>query len=81
MFTFAVMKALKLIFLSWLLLLLAACDGGRRQQMEALLDRADSLNRAYIHMMGGLDSLLSELLACLCISLFHGSAASVFVIS
>lgn len=48
------------IFLSWLLLLLAACDGGRRQQMEALLNRADSLNRAYIPMTGGLDSLLSE---------------------
>ena len=48
------------ILLSWLLLLLAACDGGRRQQMEALLDRADSLNRAYIPMTGGLDSLLSE---------------------
>ena len=28
--------------------------------MEALLDRADSLNRAYIPMTGGLDSLLSE---------------------
>lgn len=54
------MKARLPIFLSWLLLLLAACDGGRRQQMEALLDRADSLNRAYIPMTGGLDSLLSE---------------------
>ena len=54
------MKARMPIFLSWLLLLLAACDGGRRQQMEALLDRADSLNRAYIPMTGGLDSLLSE---------------------
>lgn len=48
------------ILLSWLLLLLVACDGGWRQQMEALLDRADSLNRAYIPMTGGLDSLLSE---------------------
>ena len=54
------MKARMPIFLSWLLLLLAACDGGRRQQMEALLNRADSLNRAYIPMTGGLDSLLSE---------------------
>ena len=54
------MKARMPILLSWLLLLLAACDGGRRQQMEALLDRADSLNRAYIPMTGGLDSLLSE---------------------
>lgn len=38
----------------------AGCDGGRRQQMEALLDRADSLNRAYVPMTGGLDSLLLE---------------------
>lgn len=38
--------------------LLIGCDGGRRQQMEALLDRADSMNRAYVPMTGGLDSLL-----------------------
>ena len=38
----------------------AGCDGDRRQQMEALLDRADSLNRAYVPMTGGLDSLLLE---------------------
>ena len=43
-----------------LLLLLVACDDGRRERMEALLDRADSLNRAYIPMTGGLDSLLLE---------------------
>ena len=43
-----------------LLLLLVACDSGRRERMEALLDRADSLNRAYIPMTGGLDTMLLE---------------------
>ena len=43
-----------------LLLLLVACDDGRRERMEALLDRADSLNRAYIPMTGGLDTMLLE---------------------
>lgn len=41
-------------------LLLVGCDNSKRQQMEALLDRADSLNRAYVPMTGGLDSLLTE---------------------
>jgi tetratricopeptide (TPR) repeat protein len=43
---FAVMKARMPIFLSWLLLLLAACDGGRRQQMEADLERLQAWNVA-----------------------------------
>ena len=43
-----------------LLLLLVACDSGRRERMEALLGRADSLNRAYIPMTGGLDTMLLE---------------------
>ena len=40
------MKARMPIFLSWLLLLLAACDGGRRQQMEADLERLQAWNVA-----------------------------------
>ena len=45
-------------FLFFLLLLLTACDGERSREMSALLDRADSLNRAFVPMTGGLDSLL-----------------------
>ena len=52
-------QAIHLIIL-FAVLAFAGCDGGRRQQMEALLDRADSLNRAYVPMTGGLDSLLLE---------------------
>lgn len=40
------MKARLPILLSWLLLLLAACDGGRRQQMEADLERLQAWNVA-----------------------------------
>ena len=47
-------------FLLFLLLLLTACDGERGREMSALLDRADSLNRAYVPMTGGLDSLLRD---------------------
>ena len=47
-------------FLLFLLLLLTACDGERSREMSALLDRADSLNRAYVPMTGGLDSLLRD---------------------
>lgn len=54
------MKRLTFFALILLLLLLVACDGGQRQRMEALLDRADSLNRAYVPMTGGLDTLLGE---------------------
>ena len=47
-------------FLLFLLLLFTACDGERGREMSALLDRADSLNRAYVPMTGGLDSLLRD---------------------
>ena len=47
-------------FVLFLLLLLTACDGERGREMSALLDRADSLNRAYLPMTGGLDSLLRD---------------------
>ncbi len=40
-----------------LLMLLTACYGGRRQQMLALLDEADSLNRAYAQLPS--DTLLA----------------------
>ena len=43
-----------------LLLALSACNVGRNGEMEALLDRADSMNRAYIPMTDGIDSLLLE---------------------
>ena len=46
--------------LLFLLLLLTACDGERSREMSALLDRADSLNRAFVPMTGGLDSLLRD---------------------
>ena len=41
-----------------LLLLLSACYSGRHQQMLALLDEADSLNRAYAQLPS--DTLLLE---------------------
>lgn len=46
--------------LCFAVLALAACDGGRSSQMAALLDRADSLNRNYVPMTDGIDSLLLE---------------------
>ena len=52
--------ALILPVVPFVLLLLMACDGGRRTEMEARLERADSLNRAYVPMTDGLDSLLRE---------------------
>lgn len=41
-------------------LALIACDGGRSSRMSALLDRADSLNRNYVPMTDGIDSLLLD---------------------
>jgi hypothetical protein len=46
--------------MAYLLLMLTACGGGRSVEMAALLDRADSLNRAYVPMTDGIDSLLLE---------------------
>jgi hypothetical protein len=46
--------------MAYLLLMLTACGGGRSGEMAALLDRADSLNRAYVPMTDGIDSLLLE---------------------
>ena len=43
-----------------MLLALTCCNVGRNGEMEALLDRADSMNRAYIPMTDGIDSLLLE---------------------
>jgi len=39
---------------------LVACDCGRSGEMSSLLDRADSLNRNYVPMTDGIDSLLLE---------------------
>ncbi len=55
---FIAMKHLLTIFV--LLLVLSACDVGRNSEMSALLDWADSMNRAYIPMTDGSDSLLLE---------------------
>jgi hypothetical protein len=49
----------RFVYLLMVIALLLGCSG-RREQMSALLDRADSLNRAYVPMTGGLDSLLLE---------------------
>ena len=49
----------RVVYLVTVIALLLGCSG-RREQMSALLDRADSLNRAYVPMTGGLDSLLLE---------------------
>ena len=48
------------VVMAYLLLMLTACGGGRSGEMAALLDRADSLNRAYVPMTDGIDSLLLE---------------------
>ena len=50
-------------------LLLAACSDGERMRMEAILDEADSLNRAYIPLSDH-DSLLT---AAVCFYDRHGS--------
>lgn len=52
------MKNLVIVFA--FLLAFSGCDVGRNGEMEALLDRADSMNRAYIPMTDGIDSLLLE---------------------
>ncbi|MBE6262090.1 MAG: hypothetical protein E7107_14990 [Prevotella sp.] len=53
------MKNLVLIFA--LLMTLACCTSeADRERMRALLDRADSMNRAYVPMTDGIDSLLLE---------------------
>ena len=47
----------------WMLLavlLLVACESGRNREMSVLIDRADSLNRSYVPMTDGIDSLLLE---------------------
>ena len=49
----------RFVYVLMVIALLLGCSG-RREQMSALLDRADSLNRAYVPMTGGLDSLLLE---------------------
>lgn len=53
------MRTLRSLSLIFLALILIACDGGRSHKMEALLDKADSLNRSFSSMTG-LDSLLRE---------------------
>ena len=50
------MKAIRLLVLLIPLLLLTACHSGQRREMLALLDEADSLNRAYAQLPA--DSLL-----------------------
>ena len=52
------MKQLLTIFS--LLLALTCCTTEADRDMDALLDRADSMNRAYIPMTDGIDSLLLE---------------------
>ena len=52
------MKNLVLLFA--LLMALACCTTETSREMDALLDRADSMNRAYIPMTDGIDSLLLE---------------------
>ena len=52
------MKNLVLLFA--LLMALACCTTETGREMDALLDRADSMNRAYIPMTDGIDSLLLE---------------------
>ena len=54
-------KMKHLLMLSVILLAFACCTTeADRDRMEALLDRADSMNRAYIPMTDGIDSLLLE---------------------
>ena len=52
------MRNLLTVFL--LLMALSSCDVGKCGDMDALLDRADSMNRAYIPMTDGIDSLLLD---------------------
>ena len=52
------MKNLLLVFT--LLMALACCTTETSREMDALLDRADSMNRAYVPMTDGIDSLLLE---------------------
>ena len=49
-----------LVILFTLLLALVCCTTEADREMDALLDRADSMNRAYIPMTDGMDSLLLE---------------------
>lgn len=51
---------MKIPFLFAVLLTLACCTTETGRQMDALLDRADSMNRAYIPMTDGIDSSLLE---------------------
>jgi len=53
------MKNLVLIF-ALLMTLVCCTTEADRERMRALLDRADSMNRAYIPMTDGIDSLLLE---------------------
>ena len=60
------MKNLVIVFA--LLLALVCCTTEvDRNRMRSLLDRADSMNRAYIPMTDGIDSLLLEATRYLCI--------------
>ncbi|MCR5366222.1 MAG: hypothetical protein K6E67_08800 [Prevotella sp.] len=52
------MKNLLLVFT--LLMTMACCTTEASREMDALLDRADSMNRAYVPMTDGIDSLLLE---------------------
>ena len=49
-----------LVFVFALLMTMACCTTETGREMDALLDRADSMNRAYIPMTDGIDSLLLE---------------------
>ena len=48
------------VFAYALLMALVCCTTETEREMDALLDRADSMNRAYIPMTDGIDSLLLE---------------------
>ena len=49
-----------LVFVFALLMTMACCTTETGREMDALLDRADSMNRAYVPMTDGIDSLLLE---------------------
>jgi hypothetical protein len=49
-----------LVFVFALLMTMACCTTETSREMDVLLDRADSMNRAYIPMTDGIDSLLLE---------------------
>jgi len=49
-----------LVLLFALLMTLACCTTETSREMDALLDRADSMNRAYVPMTDGIDSQLLE---------------------